>query len=130
MLSCEFCKISKNTSLTEHLRLLLLCWTRIILDSFLQSKLITQQLPKHDSEKNNVVKLKYDSRVKTVFVLYFLRLPDTSQIVAFSTSGRNIVSLTHISSVFHIYIPWKHQKTKDFLPFSRGIEIKHWVKMG
>ena len=28
------------------------------------------------------------------------------------------------------YIPWKRQKTKDFLTFSRGTEIEHWVNMG
>ena len=31
--------------------------------------------------------------------------------------------------MFHFYIPWKRQKTKGFLTFSGGIEMKHWTKM-
>ena len=31
--------------------------------------------------------------------------------------------------MFQITIPpWKHQKTKGFLKFSRGIEMEHWAK--
>ena len=26
-------------------------------------------------------------------------------------------SLTHFSSIFHFYTPWKRQKTKDFMTF-------------
>ena len=32
--------------------------------------------------------------------------------------------------MFHFYIPWKRQKTFDFLIFSGGIEMDVWHKMG
>ena len=35
---------------------------------------------------------------------------------------------TNFSSVFHWYTPWK-QKTKDFLTFLGGVELKHMTKM-
>ena len=38
--------------------------------------------------------------------------------------------LIHFSPVPHFYTPWKLQKTKGFLMFSGGIEIRHWAKMG
>ena len=38
--------------------------------------------------------------------------------------------LTHFSPIFHVCIPLKRQKTKGFLKFSGGIEMKHWAKMG
>ena len=38
--------------------------------------------------------------------------------------------LTHFSPVAHFYTPWKRQKTKGFLTFSRGIEMWSWTKMG
>ena len=31
--------------------------------------------------------------------------------------------------MFYFYTPWKRQKTSDFLTFSGGIEIEHWLKM-
>ena len=30
----------------------------------------------------------------------------------------------------YFYIPWKRQETYGFLPFSGGIEMWHWTKMG
>ena len=33
------------------------------------------------------------------------------------------------SSVSHFYTPWKRQKPKSFLIFSRGIEMEQWAKM-
>ena len=40
-------------------------------------------------------------------------------------------TLTHFCPVFLFYTPWKSQKTKGFLTFSGGIEMKHirlkWV---
>ena len=38
--------------------------------------------------------------------------------------------LTHFTSIFLFYTPWKCHKTFGFLTFSRGIEMKHWRKMG
>ena len=38
--------------------------------------------------------------------------------------------LTHFSQMFHLYIPWKRQKTKGFLTFLWVIGLKHWAKMG
>ena len=40
-----------------------------------------------------------------------------------------VIRLTHFSPVSHFYTPWKRQKTKVFLTFSRGIEMWHWTKM-
>ena len=37
--------------------------------------------------------------------------------------------LIHFNPIFHFYTPWKRQKTKGFLTFSRGIEMEHWTKM-
>ena len=37
---------------------------------------------------------------------------------------------THFSPIFYIYTPWKRQKTKGFLMFSGGVEMKLWAKMG
>ena len=34
--------------------------------------------------------------------------------------------LTHFQLIFHLYSPWKHQKTTGFLMFQRGIEVEHW----
>ena len=39
-------------------------------------------------------------------------------------------TLTHFSTIFHFYTPWKRQKTKGFLTLSGGIEMEHWTKMG
>ena len=36
-------------------------------------------------------------------------------------SGLVSVILTHLSPIFHIYTPWKRQKTKSFLTFSGGV---------
>ena len=36
----------------------------------------------------------------------------------------------YFKPMFHFYTPWKHQKAKDFLMFSGGIEMEHWLKMG
>ena len=30
----------------------------------------------------------------------------------------------------HFYTPWKRQKTKGFLTFSGGIEMRHWREKG
>ena len=32
--------------------------------------------------------------------------------------------------MFHFYKSWKRKKTRGFLMFSGGIEMKHWAKMG
>ena len=37
--------------------------------------------------------------------------------------------LIHFKPILHFYNPWKLQKTKDFLAFSGGIEIKGWAKI-
>ena len=34
--------------------------------------------------------------------------------------------LTRFMQLVCLYIPWKHQKTKDFLMFSGGIEKDQW----
>ena len=36
--------------------------------------------------------------------------------------------LTCFSPMFHFHISWKRQKTKDFLTFSGGLEMKYWTK--
>ena len=46
-------------------------------------------------------------------------------------------SLTHFSSIFHFYTPWKRQKTKDFMTFFfggggrwvGGIEMEVWAEV-
>ena len=40
------------------------------------------------------------------------------------------IYLTHFSPVSHFYALRKRQKTKGFLTFSGGIEVRHWNKMG
>ena len=40
------------------------------------------------------------------------------------------ISLTHFMPLVPFYIPWKHQKTSDFLMFSVGIERDQWHEMG
>ena len=32
---------------------------------------------------------------------------------------------THFKSMFHLYIPWKHQIIPGFMTFSEGIEMEH-----
>ena len=39
------------------------------------------------------------------------------------------LKLTYFKPVFHLYTPWKRQKTKGFLVFSGGIEMEHWAKI-
>ena len=39
-------------------------------------------------------------------------------------------SLTYYSPMLFIYTPWKHQKTRDFLISSGGMERDHWHWMG
>ena len=41
-----------------------------------------------------------------------------------------LVSLTHFNPIFHFHTPLKCQKTKGFLTFLGGIEMKHLAKMG
>ena len=41
-----------------------------------------------------------------------------------------IYFLNHYGPMFYFYTQWKYQKTFGFLTFSRGIEMKHWAKMG
>ena len=36
---------------------------------------------------------------------------------------------THFQPMFHLYSPWKHQKTAG-IEVGRGIEVEHWLKMG
>ena len=38
--------------------------------------------------------------------------------------------LIYFKSVFRFYSPWKSQKNKDFLIFSGGIEMGHWLEIG
>ena len=40
------------------------------------------------------------------------------------------IFLTHFNPMFRFYIPWKHQKTFSFLPFSGDIKMEHWAKIG
>ena len=42
----------------------------------------------------------------------------------------NPAASTHFNPMFHFYTPWKRQKAKGFLTFSRGIEMEDWAKMG
>ena len=37
--------------------------------------------------------------------------------------------LIHFRSIFHFYTPWKHHKTRDFVMFSRDIEMEHWCEI-
>ena len=43
-----------------------------------------------------------------------------------------IDTFTHLRTMFIFYIPWKHQKTSDFLIFSggRGLKREKWDEMG
>ena len=47
-----------------------------------------------------------------------------------STMVNATFKLTHFQPVFHLYNPWKHQKTYGFLMFSGRIEVEHWLKKG
>ena len=38
--------------------------------------------------------------------------------------------LSHFTPMFHYYTPGKCQKTRGFLTFSGGKEMKHWHKIG
>ena len=38
--------------------------------------------------------------------------------------------LTHVMPLVSFDNPWKHQKTKDFLMFSKGYEGDQWYEMG
>ena len=38
--------------------------------------------------------------------------------------------VTHFSPTFHFYTPWKRQKTRVFVTFSRRIDIEHWAYVG
>ena len=40
------------------------------------------------------------------------------------------IVITNFGSMFHLYTPWKRQKTFGFLTFSGGIEMEHWPEMG
>ena len=37
---------------------------------------------------------------------------------------------THFQPIFNFYTLRKHQKTTNFLMFSGGIEVEHWLKLG
>ena len=39
-------------------------------------------------------------------------------------------TLTHFRPMFPFNTPWKHQKTFDFLVFSKGIKWEHWSEVG
>ena len=38
--------------------------------------------------------------------------------------------LTHFKPMFHLYTPWKRQKTCNFLMFSRRVEMDYWHEIG
>ena len=38
------------------------------------------------------------------------------------------IKFTHCKPMFQFYTPWKHQKTRGFLMFPGGIEMKYWLK--
>ena len=38
--------------------------------------------------------------------------------------------LTPFCPIFWFYNPWKHQKTKGFLVYSRSLELEHWSEIG
>ena len=40
-----------------------------------------------------------------------------------------LMILIHFRSLFHLYTSWKHQKTSDFLMFSRGIVVEVFFKL-
>ena len=44
--------------------------------------------------------------------------------------SKMFMHLTHFRLMFHFYTAWKRQKIKGFLTFSKGVEMKHWSKMG
>ena len=57
---------------------------------------------------------------------------ETSQLIgrANQLSGFYMkASLEYICPILHFYTPWKCQKIKDFLTFSRCIEIGDWARM-
>ena len=39
------------------------------------------------------------------------------------------MNLFVFNSIFHIYTPWKRQKSLGFVTFSRGTEMEHWAKI-
>ena len=51
---------------------------------------------------------------------------------AWQVSKKNVffIVITNFGSMFHLYTPWKRQKTFGFLTFSGGIEMEHWPEMG
>ena len=47
--------------------------------------------------------------------------------------GKKRIKIVHKqfnALIVNPFYPWKSQKTRGFLTFSRGIEMKHWVKIG
>ena len=36
------------------------------------------------------------------------------------------ILLIHLTPIFYMCTPWKHQKTRSFLTFSRGKEMENW----
>ena len=77
--------------------------------------------------------LSYTSRV--VLILPFI-LQDLNSSILYRiklTSSCAILSgrySTYLRPMFHLYAPWKPQKTTGFLTFPGGIEMEHWPKMG
>ena len=41
-----------------------------------------------------------------------------------------VKKLSHFKSLFYFLTPWKRQKTSDFLTYSEGTEMEHWLEMG
>ena len=41
-----------------------------------------------------------------------------------------LLALTHFKLMFHFYTLWKHKKQTDFLMFSGGTEMEHWLQIG
>ena len=42
----------------------------------------------------------------------------------------HILLLNHFKPMFHLYTPWKRQKTCNFLMFSRRVEMDYWHEIG
>ena len=78
---------------------------------------------------------KYFFKVDLKFSKLFLTFLPSSLLVTLKKTlhchfQRSRFLSTHFSLMYHFYIPWKRQKTKGFLTFSRGIEMEHWGNMG
>ena len=97
-----------------------------LLKQELASRNIVQSLEAHAERaifvKSSILAVWQSSR-------YIYKVTAKQWNLSFFDDRQDVQSLTHSKPILNFYTHWKHQKTKDFLTFSGGIEMEHWFPL-